>query len=52
MKTLSEILSLFRPKDTLAVPLATGQPMALMNALSERSDWKWLEIFTGLLTFP
>lgn len=52
MKTLSEILSLFRPEDTLAVPLATGQPMALMNALSERTDWKRLEIFTGLLTFP
>lgn len=51
-KSLSEILTLLRPEDTLAVPLATGQPMALMNALSERTDWKRLEIFTGLLTFP
>lgn len=41
-----------RPRDTLAIPLATGQPMALMNALGERTDWQKLEIFTGLLTFP
>ena len=51
-KSPDEILKLFRPTDTLAVPLATGQPMALMNALSNRTDWKRLEIFTGLLGFP
>ncbi|MBI4411605.1 MAG: acetyl-CoA hydrolase/transferase family protein [Deltaproteobacteria bacterium] len=51
-KSLDEILKLFRPTDTLAVPLATGQPMALMNALSNRTNWKRLEIFTGLLGFP
>ncbi|MDO8519650.1 MAG: hypothetical protein Q7T11_05765, partial [Deltaproteobacteria bacterium] len=50
--SLKEILSLFRPEDSLAVPLATGQPMGLLNALSEKSDWKRLEIFTGLLAFP
>ncbi len=52
MKTLEQILSLFQPTDSLAVPLATGQPMALLNSLSGREDWKRLEIFTGLLTFP
>ncbi len=26
--------------------------MGLLNALSDRTDWKRLEIFTGLLTFP
>lgn len=51
-KSLDEILKLFRPTDTLAVPLATGQPMALMNALGFSTDWKRLEIFTGLLGFP
>lgn len=51
-KTLKEILDLFRPSDRLAVPLATGQPMGLLNALSERTDWERLEIFTGLLAFP
>jgi len=52
VQTLAEILKLFRPKDRLAVPLATGQPMGLLNALSERTDWERLEIFTGLLAFP
>lgn len=52
LKTLSDILSLFRPHDHLSIPLATGQPMALMNALSDRTDWEKLEIFTGLLSFP
>lgn len=51
-KSLDQILNLFRPNDRLAVPLATGQPAALLNALSNRDDWKHLEIFTGLLSFP
>lgn len=51
-KSLEEILTLFQPTDQLSVPLATGQPMALMNALSNRTDWKKLEIFCGLLGFP
>lgn len=51
-KTLAEVLSLFNPRDRLAVPLATGQPMGLLAALSERTDWERLEIFTGLLAFP
>lgn len=52
LKTLPEIISLFRPTDTLAVPLATGQPMSLLNALSERTDWQHLSIFSGLFVFP
>ncbi len=51
-KTLSEILELFSPEDQLAVPLATGQPMGLLGALSQKNNWKRLEIFTGLLSFP
>lgn len=51
-KNISEILTLFRPTDQLAVPLATGQPMTLLNALNERTDWEDLHIFTGLLIFP
>ncbi len=51
-KDISEILKLFRPTDQLAVPLATGQPMTLLNALSQRTDWEDLHIFTGLLIFP
>lgn len=52
MKSLAEVLDLFRPVDSLAVPLATGQPMGLLSGLSERTDWERLEIFTGLLAFP
>lgn len=51
-QTIQSILTLFRPRDHLSIPLATGQPMALMNALSDRTDWERLEIFTGLLSFP
>ncbi len=51
-KQTTEILSLFKPTDTLAVPLATGQPLSLMNLLSEKKDWQRLEIFSGLFTFP
>ncbi|MBX7148001.1 4-hydroxybutyrate CoA-transferase [bacterium] len=52
MFSLKEILSLFKPTDTLAVPLASGQPLALLEALAERSDWEHLEIFCGLLLNP
>ncbi len=52
MASLDEILGLFQPSDGLAVPLATGQPMGLLNALSQRTDWKRLDLFTGLLSFP
>lgn len=51
-KSLDQILELFKPEDQLSIPLATGQPMALMNALSNRTDWKKLDIFCGLLGFP
>jgi len=51
-KSLDEILELFRLKDSLSIPLATGQPMALMNALGQRKNWSRLELFCGLLSFP
>lgn len=52
MQTVQEIIQLFKPEDELAIPLATGQPTALLHALSNRDDLKRLEIFCGLLTFP
>lgn len=51
-KSLSEVINLFKPNDSLSIPLATGQPMALMNALNNRTDWEQLQIFCGLLSFP
>jgi acyl-CoA hydrolase len=52
LKTLDEIITLFSTSDSLTIPLATGQPMALLNALSDRQDWEKLEVFCGLLSFP
>lgn len=51
-QSLDQIISLLQPNDSLAVPLATGQPINFLNALSNRSDWKGLEIFSGLFVFP
>ena len=51
-KTLEEIVALFKTQDQLAVPLATGQPISLLNALGEKNDWDQLEIFCGLTGFP
>ncbi len=49
---IEDIPSLFKPKDTLCFPLATGQPMALLGALSQVESWEDFKIFTGLLSFP
>jgi acyl-CoA hydrolase len=43
---------LLRVEDTLAVPIATGQPTAFLNALGERSDFRDLTVFSGLLIEP
>jgi len=45
-------VDLLRPDDTLAAPIATGQPTAFLNALAERTDYTNLTIFSGLLTEP
>jgi len=39
-------------EDTLAAPIATGQPAAFLAALGERDDWRNLVMFGGLLTEP
>ncbi len=51
-KTLREAVDLIRRDDTLAAPIATGQPAAFLGALGERSDYNGLTIFTGLLIEP
>jgi len=45
-------VDLLRPEDHLAVPIATGQPAAFLAALGERTDWRDLTIFGGLITEP
>jgi acyl-CoA hydrolase len=49
LKTIREAVGLIRPIDTLAAPIATGQPSAFLAALGERDDWQDLLIFSGLL---
>lgn len=43
---------LLQAEDSLAVPIATGQPTAFLNALGERTDFRDLTMFSGLLIEP
>ena len=44
--------ALLAAADTMAVPIATGQPAAFLTALGERDDWSDLVCFGGLLIEP
>jgi acyl-CoA hydrolase len=37
------------PSDTLGIPLGTGQPAALLQAMGKRGDWKELRVYGALL---
>jgi acyl-CoA hydrolase len=52
LRTAREAVDLVRPDDTVAVPIATGQPAAFLAALGDRDDWNGLTIFGGILTEP
>lgn len=52
LKTAREAVALLRAEDTLAVPIATGQPPAFLTALGERQDYRSLSVFGALLTAP
>jgi len=52
LRTLSEAVAMIHPQDTLAVPIATGQPSAFLHALGERGDYTDLSVFSGLLIQP
>jgi acyl-CoA hydrolase len=51
MGTLSaeEAAARLQPRDTLGIPLGTGQPPALMEALGKRDDWEDLRVYGALL---
>ena len=55
-RTLSpaETVALFRPDDTLVVPLGPGQPTSLLHALGARDDWAGFRVMGALLVdlFP
>lgn len=52
LRTLREAVDLINVEDTLAAPIATGQPAAFLSSLAERSDYRNLTIFTGLIIEP
>jgi acyl-CoA hydrolase len=52
LRSVREAVDLVRAEDTLAAPIATGQPSAFLNALAERNDYRNLTLFSGLLIEP
>jgi acyl-CoA hydrolase len=52
LRSVREAVGLLRPDDTIAAPIATGQPAMFLGALAERSDYTNLTIFTGLMIEP
>ena len=52
LRTLREAVDLIKVDDTLAAPIATGQPALFLNGLAERTDYSNLTIFTGLIVEP
>jgi acyl-CoA hydrolase len=52
LRTLPEAIKLIGRRDTVAAPIATGQPAALLAALAGRDDYEDLTIFSGLLIEP
>ncbi len=52
VRKLADVVALIRPVDTMAVPIAIGQPQAFLHALAERNDYTDLSIFSGLVIQP
>ena len=52
LRSMEEAVSLIRVDDTVAAPIAGGQPAAFLSALGERNDYRNLTVFTGLLIAP
>ncbi len=51
-RSMMEAVGLVQRRDMIAVPIATGQPAAFLQALGERDDWQELTIFSGILIEP
>ena len=47
--TPAEAAARVEPRDSIGVPLGTGQPGALFDALGERDDWEDLRVYGALL---
>jgi acyl-CoA hydrolase len=47
--SVTEAAELLEPSDTLGIPLGTGQPAGLLEALGQRKDWEELRVYGALL---
>ena len=52
LRTPRQVVDMLRRDETMAIPIATGQPAAFLAALGEREDWKGAMVFSGLLIEP
>lgn len=52
LRPMRDAVDLVRPDDTVAAPIAGGQPAGFLTALAERDDWQSLTLFSGLLIAP
>lgn len=52
LRSASAAAQLVGRRDTVAAPIITGQPAAVLAALGERDDYEDLTLFTGLLIEP
>lgn len=52
LRSAREVVAMLRPNDTIAAPIATGQPAAFLSAIGDRDDWDGLTVFSGLLIEP
>jgi len=50
LRSLTDAAALVGARDTLGLPLATGQPSAFLHALGERDDFEELVVFSALLS--
>ena len=48
--TPAEAIELFRPTDSLGLPLGPAQPAGLLEAMGTRKDWEDLKVFGALVT--
>jgi acyl-CoA hydrolase len=52
LRSVRDAVALVRPDDIVAAPIATGQPPTFLSALGDRTDWRNLTLFSGLLIEP
>jgi len=52
LRGVRDAVNLIQPGDVIAAPILTGQPAAFLSALAQRTDYRNLTLFTGLMIEP